>query len=105
MTVACSAAKFTLASFTPGTFLRPFSMRIAQEAHVMPSRASIARLSPIDSAGDWDSSAFSTIDGFISEAIMITFIFACHYTHTPLMGVLIVYKASEQDIKGWISRG
>src|SRR6266700_5882493 len=43
--VACSEAKFTLASLTPGSFLSPFSMRMAQDAHVMPSKASAVRLS------------------------------------------------------------
>ena len=36
-TVACSVARLTSASVTPGTFFRAFSTRATQEAQVMPS--------------------------------------------------------------------
>ncbi len=41
VTAACSVAKLTLASFTPSTFLSPFSIRMAQEAQVIPCRSSV----------------------------------------------------------------
>src|SRR6266536_2790266 len=41
VTVACSVAKLTMASLTPGSFLSPFSIRIAQEAQVIPSKARV----------------------------------------------------------------
>src|SRR5947209_630991 len=47
VTMACSVARLTLASWTPGIFFSPFSIRMAQEAHVMPSRAKVALQVPV----------------------------------------------------------
>src|SRR5579884_409370 len=41
VTVPRSVARFTCASSTPGTFFKPFSIRIAHDAQVMPSSASV----------------------------------------------------------------
>ena len=48
MTDAFSVARLTFASITPGTFFNPFSIRMAQEAQVIPSRSSTVRHS-----GNW----------------------------------------------------
>lgn len=79
-------------------------MRMAQDAQVIPSKASMARLSADDSNGGWRSSTLSAGGCVISEAMLIAFIFIYVYSHTPPVGVCIVYSTGEHNVKGWIER-